>query len=463
MIRPLQKNHSTDGIKLHIPTLFLQHYSELFNYNNLEIPSEKQIVYYFLFLNTLYYSTFKLQNKNYIHYSGKFLKQLLGKNYVSIIQNLIKLEIIQKTKFYQPNKQNYGYKFNENFISYLNGNSFTETEIHNKIISRRLHKIYLKNTEKKKEKKKEQKLIQQIPEMNCIANNLNEFFNYYHSEEAISYVNEHFNQKSKINSKHKALNYIDKIKNKDTDIKLSKYGRIYTIATNAKKELLRFYNSTNFSSPLIEIDMVSSQPTLLNYFFTKYKIKNETVTVDNQNYNWKVDCVRIYDIFQELFNKKYNKKFNRKHIKRNIISYLNQSLWENERNKLHSIFKTYYPSVILLLQEMKKTDHRNFAQELQHIESEIFISNILFPFQEKYFILSKHDALIIESKDYEILKETIKNAMKKFNISNYKFKIKILSTDKEISETEISNLQINRTTTLDYRFISEDYRMTVSA
>lgn len=470
----IQKNYSTDGINLHIPTLFLQHYQELFQYNNLEIPSEKQIQYYFLFLNTLYHSSVVQKNNNYIYYGSDFLIKLLGSQYPNIIRNLIKLEIINRTQYYQPRKKNYGYKFNSNFIDYLNGNSFSEVKVRNNFISRRLSKIYLFDKKKKDEKKKQQNLILKDPKYNHIAFHLKTFYDCYQKDEAINYLDTNFKKNSSQSAKQKALNYISKIQNNDTDIKVSEYGRIYTIFTNCKKELLRFYNQSNFKSPLIEIDMSASQPTLLCNFFDKYQVKCNTVIVDNKEYNWKQDCLNIYDRFQKLFNTTYNKKYNRNHLKTKLISYLNQSLWENERNNLHPIFLKYYPAVVTLLQEMKKEtrndknkiiqNHCNFARELQGLESEIFMKNILFEFQKNHFILSKHDALIIQTKDFEVLKnEYIIPVFQKYGLSNYKFKIKELSTDKEVSENEISNLKIERTSTLDYKFVKDDYRMTVSA
>ena len=453
-------------LNFYIPTKFIDSYPTLFQKANLPIPNFKQIQYYYLLLNTIRYnSILKLwshkQKQFYLKFQyanlhSKYLKNLLGKYYKRYIENLQTIGVINSDNKYNKKKKSFGYSL-QDFSCYNNKNEmylkeyfpkdyFSKITVQNKIINKRLSKIQVQVLQQKTFKQKQQKLLQQHPNYKYLVKHIQTFFHNYNYANALNFVNKNLS-----GLKHKkAIAYLNKIQNGDVDLQpYSTNGRLYNIITNSKKELIRYYNKNNFSSELCEIDLTAAQPTLLSIFYKKYSISETTKVINNKKYKWSQDAKNIYEILTKLYNETYNKKYTRERIKKRLITFFNQKIYYNKKNDLYPILKQYYPSVIKLLFAIKKTNHKYFSKELQKCESEIFIKQILIPFSKEHFILSKHDALIIRLEDYTYLQELIYKTFIANHIYNYQFKIKLLSSNKQISSDDIPTMLFNSMLTIN--------------
>lgn len=189
--------------------------------------------------------------------------------------------------------------------------------------------------------------------------------------------------------------------NEKRTIKRCKAGRLFTIITRMHKDLIRFVEYKN--ATLIEIDVKNFQPFTLNSFIKDLGYHNNK---DAKHWLNITSAGKVYQYFMDLYNKSYKPKKGiiRDSIKRQLISIINgrikdNSTYKTKKSKLYLLLEKKFPTVIKVLNEIKKDDYKDMSYELQSLEADIMIHTIATNYSCDYFILTKHDAVIIRLID----------------------------------------------------------------
>jgi len=166
---------------------------------------------------------------------------------------------------------------------------------------------------------------------------------------------------------------------------------------------------------LIQIDLANSQLCFLSKMLEDTPGLNGVDNFCNISYSGE-----IYDYVQDQLGLE-----NRDDAKLLMITILFSS---NYNSKGKKEFKSLFPEVHQWLHNYKKEHgYRNISITLQKMESKLFIDKIYVTLKKRgVFCLTKHDSLIIRSRDANKVLSTIKNQFKSFGL---KGKLKVTKTD----------------------------------
>ena len=166
---------------------------------------------------------------------------------------------------------------------------------------------------------------------------------------------------------------------------------------------------------LIQIDLANSQLCFLSKMLEDTPGLNGVDNFCNISYRGE-----IYDYVQHQLGLE-----TRDDAKLLMITILFSS---NYNSKGKQEFKSLFPEVHQWLHNYKKEHgYRNISITLQKMESKLFIDKIYVTLKKRgVFCLTKHDSLIIRSRDANKVLSTIKNQFKSFGL---KGKLKVTKTD----------------------------------
>lgn len=187
---------------------------------------------------------------------------------------------------------------------------------------------------------------------------------------------------------------------------------------------------------LIEIDLANSQFTLLSMI-----MDNEMINKTDDFYEFKSNCSKglLYNYLMEKLS------LNRNEVKK-IMMNIAFSSYRN-KSKAKKLFNECFPSVLSYIENYKKEldeiecldrrGYKNFAVNLQRVESEIFIDNFYYYFkQTNVWCITKHDSLIIKNQDIKKVLHYLEEECNKINLE-CTFKVHYNRNDK--TSFEINN------------------------
>jgi len=221
--------------------------------------------------------------------------------------------------------------------------------------------------------------------------------------------------------------------------------RLDTVFTSMCSETLNIIKEDN---DLIEIDLVNSQFAILSDWlmnescyqyddvklFCKSSINGklyDDIARDiKKERNHAKKMMMIVCFSSNLFNSSIKKQFS--NLFPNVHDFI-QRYKKEETNK----FKSTLSEEQLNDKKFKKNQSRNFAIRLQKKESEIFIDGLMkLLLDQGFFVLTKHDSLIIKKEDKEAV---IQIVLDYFKLINFKATIKV---EDEVIYNEVLDTQI---------------------
>lgn len=248
-------------------------------------------------------------------------------------------------------------------------------------------------------------------------------------------------------------------------IKQQRSGRITSVITNMNKELRQFIRLNN-EEELIMLDVSNFQPYILNLFIKKLGLENKQDSIQWLNLTAKG---QIYEQLQDIYNAVYpdKRKKSRMQIKKELVSILNGPIKENNyfkdtRTDLYLLLEDLFPSVIQTLNEMKKNDYKDMSFLLQGAEARLMIDSIACKFAKENFILTIHDAVVIQRKDLKKFRRLFRSVFRKYLSVLPKLKLtgldgEAISKRKE-KKQEITTKQISeaKTETINENILLKD-------
>jgi hypothetical protein len=209
--------------------------------------------------------------------------------------------------------------------------------------------------------------------------------------------------------------------------------RLDTIFTSMCSHTLDIIKQDN---NLIEIDLVNSQYAI----FANWLMEQDCY---NQN-DVKLFCSlaiegKLYEyIHHEL------KLEDRKQAKKimMVVAFSSPKFNSNQKTQ----FKELFPNVYQFIADYNKQNDGRFAVCLQNKESKIFIDGLMnILIRKGYFVLTKHDSLIIREKDRVEIQQLVKDY---FDVINFKATIKC---GEETSHNGVLDTQIPDQTDKEYK------------
>jgi len=211
---------------------------------------------------------------------------------------------------------------------------------------------------------------------------------------------------------------IEMMNNQDWFFKPDKYGRVHTNITNLKGSLRRFLTHEN--EKLCEIDIINSQPFFFGIILSMY-VKNNKVlnsyslpslplrwhispNLDVQLYTDLVQSGEFYNYLSNQFNVPIS---NRRLFKTKLFSEIFFCRNNKKSSRLEK-FKQLFPTVLDVIQELKKNDYTILSKYLQKVESSFVINGFVrdcMNARPDMFITTIHDSVLVKERDLEWAKE----------------------------------------------------------
>jgi hypothetical protein len=387
-----------------------------------------------------------IKENNFCEIQTECFHKILQNDYKLYIDYLIEEGIIISDNFYIPGEKSICYKINEEFIDRL-----CSIDIDNKLFNKRTIKAIL-STDKLKISNKH---------YNNFKSELKIDFNAAVEYLYNNWLNEIPDHKGRILNKYTRTLVEHKLMQiNDEQLwmnRSSSNGRINSNLTTLNGNFKQFILGYDIS-----MDIVSSQPTLLNVLFDivkdikgqaslssstllsyEYKIlsnslkKPEVVRVleklksvklpsENEQKQWRNLCENgdLYEYFQREFFNLTSNKLTRTEVKTIMMTVLYSTNYQS--NEYKKIFSSIFPTIYKFITDIKsvkdiKRSHRILPLLLQGIESFIWVENILPKLDKmniKYHFI--HDSVIIKEKDKMRTELTI---MEQFYLNNIRVKI----------------------------------------
>jgi hypothetical protein len=184
----------------------------------------------------------------------------------------------------------------------------------------------------------------------------------------------------------------------------SKNNRLDTNLTNMASDLRPFIIGFD---KMANLDLVNSQPVLFNVLLQKYREKATQAQIEElDTFRRLTTSGKWYERLSELYG------MNRDKAKKvwMAIAYSKNASFKPQKK----IFKGYFPFISAIIQEVKKTNHANFAIELQKIESNVFIDKICKVLVGEGIIpYTIHDGLFVPKASTDRTKEIMLEELKK--------------------------------------------------
>jgi hypothetical protein len=188
------------------------------------------------------------------------------------------------------------------------------------------------------------------------------------------------------------------------------HTRIYTNITNLNKRLKQFlYHKDIPNEPLYSIDLKNSQPFLLNIIIREYynftlqadAIRYRTLTSNGTFYYHEMSKHTASNVDKDEFKKIFFKN----------VFYC-KSIY-SARTSEGKAFRSEFPSVYKVIEELKSKDYKNLAITLQFNEAKIFLGQIIPALKKnKIWVTTVHDSVIVKQQDVELTQQIISNIFK---------------------------------------------------
>ncbi|MBE2226867.1 MAG: hypothetical protein IAE93_05980 [Ignavibacteria bacterium] len=199
---------------------------------------------------------------------------------------------------------------------------------------------------------------------------------------------------------------IDKIEQQDFYlVQDPKTGRVFTNITNLPGKLRQFLKINGIGN-LIEIDLITSQPFLLNGLIDKALRNNPDVkkyreiTTEADIYNYLADRLG--------FTRSYAKE---KMIKTVLFGKIKDY---NLKSDIVKIFKCEFPTVWDVILKYKKEDYTQLALALQKQEADLMINKVAIElFNQNTQFFTVHDSIISNVFNKELIIKTINDVYSK--------------------------------------------------
>lgn len=227
-----------------------------------------------------------------------------------------------------------------------------------------------------------------------------------------------------------------KFKNKDHWFTTCKVGRFHTPITNLPTELRCCITSQN--EHLVNIDLANSQPLLLGMiarqYYSSYRHRSRFIdecigrvksTYNKFTVNQKIiddltpnDVVKYIKVCEKgiFYESMMENNDSRDKFKVKFFEVLFGKIDKDRKNILCNRMRTLYPSVLKVLEELKKKDYKKSSYVLQNYEATLFIGIICKRIMEEkpnINIYTIHDSLLVFPRDVQYVKNII---IEEFNI-----------------------------------------------
>ncbi len=179
-------------------------------------------------------------------------------------------------------------------------------------------------------------------------------------------------------------------------------NRLDTNLTNMASDLKPFIVGWE---NMVYLDLKNSQPVLFNTILKGY-FENGTEELKNEIKKYREATLRgkWYETLQDVYNQDRESS---KDIWM-MIAYSKNASYKD----LKSPFKNEFPNIYKIISNIKKTNHKDFAINLQKLESKVFIDTICRKLVEENIIpFSVHDALIVKKEEVRRTKEIMEEVL----------------------------------------------------
>lgn len=391
-----------------------------------------------------------IDKNNYCEIQTECFHKILHNDYKLYLDYLIDSKIVLSDNFYIPGEKSIGYKLNEDYLNELNS-----IDISNKLWSKRTINSINTNEKFKISSKHKNNYLKTLK---IDYDKAIEYLYHCYVNKIPDHKGRILNPYTKTLIEHKLMQINDGqlwINRSNTN------GRINSNLTTLNGNFKQFLLGYDYS-----LDIVSSQPTLLNILFKlikslqgggptssflstllSYEYKMILKTLPKSDAIRFIDSLKsvklpsekemnmykdlcesggLYEYFQSEIFVKMNKKLTRSEVKTIVMVVMYSS--NHSSSEYKQIFSAVFPSIYNFLCKMKslikiKRSHRMLPLLLQGIESYVWVENIL-PELDRMNInyLFIHDSIIIREKDLERSELKI---LEQFYIANVNAKISI--------------------------------------
>lgn len=362
----------------------------------------------------------------------EYLRNIINHRHVkTVIENLIKWQIIERNTGYQPGVKSMGYRLKENYRSL----EFKVEREQDARISSNIYRHSVTEPLKRHLKKVQNNLnynsILYDVTMPILLQNLTKWLDKLeiNAPDAIAFINSDAFPKEKNRSHY--LAYVQKFQIKEFYITPNdKTGRIYSTITNCPSLLLPFLSFEG--QKLHEVDIANSQPLLFNLIIKEHLKKNKKEPDVDMEYFQKMTEQGIF--YKCLYNdSKYSGTIeNFKKMVFTIFFKLNPSNDEiiddaHLRNpdyltflNTEAAFKKNFPFTFKII-EKYRSEGKNLAVELQRKESNIVLP-VAIELANKFPLFTRHDSILTTENNVQIVHEALTKA---FKVHKLKPKIRI--------------------------------------
>ena len=371
---------------------------------------------------------------------SKILKDLIGREYKSVIDASIKTGLIKREGGYIIGKKSYEYSLAEEYSAGFVKHNVTDT--------------YVKNSLKRRQQRhceRQQRLIDTFDRKEVHKTLHSNLFKISLSSGRIP------SGKNQVATAFRKLQ-AEEIRQRKWRATFDEQGRLHTNLTNLPREMRKLLRVGE--TRLAAIDISASQPTfmlmlrqqlLTNEFrdavrslpsrFQNLKLDEEKVRSlkrvasghEKSWEEWKADIENgcFYERIQRALSKSEGEDFPLKEIKKRTLTVL---YWQRDRYMpICSVLRSIYPGPMKLLDELKsfpnpfndafeeaEEDHAMASRLLQYMESN-FVFNSVVPCilqnKPKLFIATIHDAVVTTQKNANYVKSVMERCFDRVGLS----------------------------------------------
>jgi len=387
-----------------------------------------------------------IKENNFCEIQTECYHKILHNDYKLYLDYLIEEGIVISDNFYIPGEKSISYKINEDFIDRL-----CSVDIDNKLFNKRTIKAVL-STDKLKISSKHYNNLK--GDLRIDFDKAIEYLYYCYDNNVPDHKGRVLNKYTRTLIEHKLLQIND---GQLWMNRSSSNGRINSNLTTLNGNFKQFILGYDIS-----MDIVASQPTLLNVLFDmvkdikgeasissstllsyEYKMlsnslkKPEVVRVieklksvklpsEKEQKEWRELCEKgdLYEYFQREFFNLIGNKLTRNEVKTIMMTVLYSTNYQS--NEYKRMFSSIFPTIYKFITDIKSVkginrSHRILPLLLQGIESFIWVESILPKLDKmniKYHFI--HDSVIIKNIDKDRAELTI---MEQFYLNNIRVAI----------------------------------------
>lgn len=320
----------------------------------------------------------RAKRKLFVPINAEYLQRICGANYYkNILSLLLSEEILETDNYYIPKQKSKAYRITERFL-YNKGKSYT---IKDKKMIKRI-------------KEKEKEVFTDLSEVNKqIFEMIKSRFTF--DLDSAFKVSTQQKKTKIINDKTFDYTYNQLIQLQNNNFYFStsnKTNRVFHNYSNLKKDLRNFITHIS-GDRLIEIDIANSQPFFLGCIISQLEQKEDTMKFIEIVQNGK-----FYDYLRDNLSSDLRKE--------DILTMLYCPTYWNLKHK--DRFTELFPTVSKIITQIKGTDYKNLAIQLQSREATMIL-RIIAPklLDEKIDFIPIHDSFLVRENDLQIVKSII--------------------------------------------------------